>query len=63
MGEMFELGLLIGLIKACHMGRFLVFPMPAVIFKFQNASCNPSLPYDPLHSHVGLILIFVEDPL
>jgi hypothetical protein len=37
----------------------LVFSIPSVTFNFQN----PSLPNGPLHRHVGLILIFLEDPV
>jgi hypothetical protein len=42
------------------MGQFLVFPIPAVTFNFQNHSFIPAY---PLSRYVGLILIFLEDPL
>jgi hypothetical protein len=35
-----------------HMGRFLVFPIPAVIFKFQNPSFFPA--YSMIH-FIGML--------
>jgi hypothetical protein len=40
------------------MGRFLVFSVPAVTFSFQILASS-----QPLHRHVGLILIFLEYPV
>jgi hypothetical protein len=42
-------------------------PIPCIsytfcCFQFPKSYLHPSLPYDPLHRHVGLILIFLEDP-
>jgi hypothetical protein len=52
MGEMSELGWLMGLVKHA-LGRFFAFPIPAVTLNLQNASFIPAY---PMTLFIGLIL-------
>jgi hypothetical protein len=61
-GEMSELGWLIGLVKRAIWVDTLYFHACSYC-QFPKYKLHPSLPYDPLRRHVELILIFIEDPL
>jgi hypothetical protein len=52
---------LLGLVKHDHMGGFLVF-LHLPLFPISKILASSRLPYDPLHRHVDVILIFLEDP-
>jgi hypothetical protein len=61
MGDVSKLGWLIGLVEHAMWADSLYFLY--LLFQFPKPYLYPSLPHDPLHRHVGLILIFLEDPL
>jgi hypothetical protein len=52
-GEMSKLGWLIGLVKHAIWADFLVFPIPAVTFNFQNPSFIPAHPITPFIGMLG----------
>jgi hypothetical protein len=60
MGEVSTLGWMIGLVKHAIWADSFIF-YACCYFQFPKSQLHPSLPCDPLHRHVGLILIFLED--
>jgi hypothetical protein len=53
MGDMSKLGLLIGLVKHSILARFVIFPVPAITFNFQNPSVIPAYPMTPFIGMMG----------
>jgi hypothetical protein len=61
MREMPEMGWLIGWVKheICDDSLYLLY----LLLLISKILADPSLPYDPLYMHVGLIFIFLGHPL